>query len=216
MQIIQFIDYTVIAILAIVLYQLIKKTEAINIIIGIFLIFIFSLIAVRLGMENTGQILKEISEMLVYGLVLIFHPEIRMGLKKIGTLRKKKISTNEETMKEIEEAVFNLAKEKIGALIIIDDNKMLDAQAENQTILDSQCTAQLLQTIFIPTTPLHDGAVIITDEKIHMAGCKLPLSGKKREGLGNLGTRHLAGIENAERLNLIAIKSLMIYTKNSV
>ena len=205
MEMIQFVDYSIIALLAVIIYRLIRKTEAINIIIGIFLIFVASLVAVKLGMENTGQVLKEVSEMLVYGLVLIFHPEIRMGLKKIGTIRKKKISTNDETMREIEDAVFELAKKKIGALIIIDDNKMLDEQAENQVNVDAKCTSQLLQTIFMPITPLHDGAVIITDEKIHLAGSKLPLSGKKREGLGNLGTRHLAGIENAERFDLIAI-----------
>lgn len=205
MEIITFIDYAIIALITIIIYRLIRKTEAISIIIGIFMIFVLSLISSKLGMSYTSQILKEASEMLVYGLVLIFHPEIRMGLKKIGTLRKNMISVDEKTMEEIENAVFKLAKEKTGALIMIDNKKMLDTQAENQVVIDSKCTAQLLETIFAINTPLHDGAVIISNEKIHMAGCKLPLSGKKREGLGNLGTRHLAGIENAERLDLVAI-----------
>lgn len=205
MEAIQFLDYAIIALLAIILYRLIRKTEAINIIVGIFVIFVISLMAFRFGLNNTGQILKETSEMLIYGLVLIFHPEIRMGLKKIGTWRKNTLEIENKTMNEIEKSIFKLSKEKIGALIIIDNKKLLDSQAENQVILDAECKSQLLETIFMQNTPLHDGALIISDDRIHMAGCKLPLSGKKRDGLGNLGTRHLAGIETAERLDLIAI-----------
>lgn len=199
------LDVVIIILLVFLFYQLIRKTEAMKIMVGIFIIFVFSLIASKIGLEQTAEILKKTSEMLVLGVVFIFHPELRMALRKIGGLTEIKLNEKNKVVSSIEEAVFSMAEKKIGALIIIDHQKALAYQVENSVPVDAVCTKEMLETIFFQNTPLHDGAVIIHDDRIAYAGCKLPLSGKKREGLGHLGTRHLAAIENAEQYNLTAI-----------
>jgi diadenylate cyclase len=205
MGVMEILDYAIIGIFVILFYQLIKKTEALKIIFGIVIIFIFSLIASSVGLNNTAEILQRSSEMLVVGLVVIFHPELRMTLKKIGGITNIRFQEEKEVLKEIETAIFHMAKKRVGALIILDHDKTLAYQAENLTPVDATCSSDLLETIFHPMTTLHDGAVIIHNERIAYAGCKLPLSGRKREGLGHLGTRHLAAIENAETFSVTAI-----------
>lgn len=205
MGVIGYIDYFIIFSLIILFYRFIRKTEAMKIIVGIFIIFLLSLLASKIGLTSTAKILQYASEMLVVGVVFIFHPELRMTLRKIGGITDIKVKEEDSLVSNIQEAVFSLAKQKIGALIIFDTNKTLSYQAQDLTEIDAKCTKELLETIFFPNTSLHDGAVIIQDERIAYAGCKLPLSGKRREGLGHLGTRHLAAIENAEQFDLMAI-----------
>lgn len=205
MSFIHIIDLLIIACIVLTFYRIVRKTDAMKILVGIFIIFIFSLFAAQIGLEQTAQILKKASEMLMVGLVFIFHPELRMALRKIGGITEIKVNEENKFVSSIEEAVFSLSEQKIGALIILDHYKTLAYQSENLVEVDAKCTAELLETIFFPNTPLHDGAVLIHDDRVAYAGCKLPLSGKKREGLGHLGTRHLAAIENAETFNLTAI-----------
>lgn len=198
-------DVFIIILLGVLFYQVIKKTEAVKIIIGILIIFLIALLADSIGLERTSQILKNTSQMLFVGLVFIFHPELRMTLKKIGGLTDFKLHEERKLLSSLEEAIFSMSDKKIGALIILDNDKKLAYQSENLTEIDAKCTKELIETIFHPNTALHDGAVIIHNDRIAYAGCKLPLSGKKREGLGHLGTRHLAAIENAEEFDLMAI-----------
>lgn len=205
MEFISLLDILFILLIALMFYRIIRKTEAVKIMFGIMIIFVLSLLASQIGLEETAKILKRTSEMLVVGVVFIFHPELRMALRKIGGITDLKLNEENKLVSSIEEAVFSLAERKIGALIILDFNKTLAYQIEDLVEVDAKCTTDLLETIFYPNTALHDGAVIIHNDRIAYAGCKLPLSGKKREGLGHLGTRHLAAIENAENFDITAI-----------
>lgn len=205
MSFVYIIDLLIIVLIVLLFYRVIRKTDAMKIMVGIFIIFVMSLLAAQIGLEQTAQILKKASEMLILGVVFIFHPELRIALRKIGGITEIKINEENRFVSSIEEAVFSLSEKKIGALIILDHNKTLAYQAENLVEVDAKCSAELLETIFFPNTPLHDGAVLIHDDRVAYAGCKLPLSGKKREGLGHLGTRHLAAVENAETFDITAI-----------
>lgn len=202
---IDLLDGVIIVFLCIFFYRLIRKTEALKIISGIFIIYFLSFLADYSGLVNTANILKNATNLGMFGLVMIFHPELRMALKKIGGLTDITMLEKMELVANIEEAVFELAKSKTGALIIFDPEEKLLLQTEDMVEIGASCTKELLETIFFPNTALHDGAVIIHQDKIAYAGCKLPLSGKKRQDLGHLGTRHLAAVEIAERFDLVAI-----------
>lgn len=202
---VEMLDVLIIVCLAVVFYRIIRKTEAMKIMVGIIMIYVLSLFAAEIGLEETAKILQKTSQMLVWGLVFIFHPELRMTLRKIGGLTDIKINEEKKTVANIEEAVFSMSEKRIGALIILDDNKTLAYQSEDLIEVNAKCTNDLIETIFFPNTPLHDGALIIHGDRIAYAGCKLPLSGKKRKGMGHLGTRHLAAIESAENFDITAI-----------
>ena len=187
------------------LYQKFKKTEAFKIIIGIVIIFFLSYLTGEFGLVNTSAILRKANDLLVLGLVVIFHPELRMALKKLGAVTDIKLHEEMKVIDSIEHAVFEMSAQKVGALLLIDYEKSIASFSENQTKIDADCTSELLQTIFYPKSRLHDGAVLIHNERIAYAGCKLPITGRKREDLGHLGTRHLAALENVERFNALAV-----------
>lgn len=205
MSFIAMLDIFIIICLVIAFYQIIKKTEARKIMVGIIVIYVLSLSAAEIGLVDTAEILRKTSQMLVWGVVFIFHPELRMALRKIGGFTDIKLTEGKRTVANIEDAVFALSRKKVGALIILDDAKSLSNQSEDLVEIDAKCTNELIETLFSPNARLHDGAVIIHGDRIAYAGCKLPLSGKKREGIGHLGTRHLAAIESAENFDITAI-----------
>lgn len=198
-------DVAIILFFAYVLYRKIRKTEAIKIIIGIVIIYFISLLTQELGLITTSEILKKANELLMLGVVVIFHPELRMGLKRLGGITDIKNNDEVKVVDAIEDAVFTMASKKIGALILIDYEENIANFSENQTQIDATCSSELLQSIFYPKSRLHDGAVIIYRDRVAYAGCKLPITGRKRENLGHLGTRHLAALENVERFNAIAV-----------
>ncbi|QST03067.1 DNA integrity scanning protein DisA nucleotide-binding domain protein (plasmid) [Pontibacillus sp. ALD_SL1] len=205
MNIVDLIDYGLIGVAILLLFRLMRRTEALRITIGIVIIFVISFLASLAGLSKTAAILQTSTEMLIVGLVVIFHPELRMTLKKLGGITKMRFREEVEVITEIETCVFGLSKRRIGALIVLDHDKTLAYQSENMTSVDALCTSDLLETIFYPLTALHDGAVLIHHDRIAYAGCKLPLSGRKREGFGHLGTRHLVAIENAEAYGVTVI-----------
>ncbi|MCU7666879.1 diadenylate cyclase [Bacillus thuringiensis] len=204
MLVIQTIDVCIVLTIICFIYTLIKKTEAFNITIGLLILFLVYFITEACGLTLTATIFKRIFELSSFGLVLIFHPELRMVLKKIGGITSIPTEKKEITS-SMEEAVFSLSKDKIGALIIFDPEERVTFQTDDMVKIDAVYSNELLETIFFKNTPLHDGAVIIQNGKIAYAGCKLPLTAKKREEYGNLGTRHLAALETAEMFGVTGI-----------
>ena len=146
---------------------------------------------------------------------IIFQPELRAGLEHIGrntnlfrfgsqTRDKYEIDV-ERTITEILDAIYDMAGRKIGALLVLEGETKLNEIVETGTEIDAKITKQILCNIFIPNTPLHDGAVIIRDSKIKSAACFLPLT-QRKDLSKDLGTRHRAGIgvsEISDSLNLI-------------
>jgi diadenylate cyclase len=174
-----------------------KKTEGLKVAIAIFILYIFNYIAFAFGLEHTTDILNKIVNFLVLAAVMIFTPEIRIFLKKITGFKGTK-KVNNSVLKNIETTLFDLAKEKTGALIILDESGHIGNVSESGIYLDSKVNDKLLKTIFHTSSVMHDGAVLITNGRIKYVGCKLPLSAKKREDFGSLGTRHMVAIETAE------------------
>lgn len=192
--------------MSIFVYRFLRKTEALKILIGLLFIYATYYIADTVGFTTTAFLLNKASVIFTFAIVLIFQPELRMALRKLGDFTQLKTKEEEKSViASVEEAAFSLSKQKIGALIIFDPHHSLISQVDNAVPIDAKVTAELIETIFYPNTRLHDGALIIQQDKIAYAGCKLPLKGHKREEYKDIGTRHLAAIENAETFGISAV-----------
>ena len=145
--------------------------------------------------------------------LIIFQPELRAGLEHIGRTKfnffqKNNVSVSEEkfnrTVEEIVEALYSLSRQKIGALIILERNTKIGDIINTGTSIDGEVSRQLLINIFIPNTPLHDGAVVIRESQIKAAACFLPLT-QSKDLSKELGTRHRAAIGVSEVSDCISL-----------
>lgn len=201
----EIIDFLIVGIVILMIYRLLRKTQMMKVIIGITFIYLLSILFEEFKMMHSAGMLRLLSVILTLAVVFLFNLELRMMMKKIGAMAKMKKKEKKVVHDSIKRAVFAMSRKRIGALIIIDYEKSIPYISDDLIEIDAKCTNELLQTIFFPKTALHDGAVIIHDDKIAYAGCKLPLSGKKREGSEKYGTRHMAAIENSTNYEILVI-----------
>ena len=144
--------------------------------------------------------------------IIIFQPELRAGLEHIGrtnfNIFLKSNNVLDEnlntTIEEIVEALYSLSRQKIGALIIMERQTKIGEIINTGTIVDGEVSRQLLVNIFIPNTPLHDGAVVVRESKIKAAACFLPLT-QSKDLSKDLGTRHRAAIGVSEVSDCISL-----------
>ena len=203
-------DTIEIIIIAFLLYNIlvwIKDTRAWALLKGIIVIGVFTLIAYILNLRTILWIASKTINVGIIALVIIFQPELRRALEQLG---RKKILTNifkfesekderfsNKTINEIIRATFELAKDKTGALIVLEQDVMLQEYEKTGIEIDAVVTSQLLINIFEHNTPLHDGAVIIRDNRVIAATCYLPLSDNMSLSK-SLGTRHRAAVGISE------------------
>ena len=138
----------------------------------------------------------------IIALLIIFQPEVRRGLTQLGLVMENR--HRKEVISEIEDAVVNMAGSKIGALIVIEGKEQLQSLIDDAIQLDAQVNSQLLESIFFPNSPLHDGAVIIRGDRIVAARAILPLT-RSKEISPHLGTRHRAAMGIAEESDAVTI-----------
>lgn len=184
-------------------YMLIKETRAEQLLKGIILIITLIPISYVLKLDMLYFILNKTLTIGVLTVIIIFQPEIRRALEHLGrsAFDDKHYPNNKQdlytTINEIAIAVENLAKDKTGALIVIEQSTGLNELIGAGTLLDANVTANLLENIFVVNTPLHDGATIIRNNRILASGCVLPLTNNNRINK-KLGTRHRAAIGLSE------------------
>ena len=138
----------------------------------------------------------------IIALLIIFQPEVRRGLSQLSLFMEKR--HRKEVISEIEDAVINMAGNKIGALIVIEGKERLQALIDDAIQLDAQVNSQLLESIFFPNSPLHDGAVIIRGDRIVATRAILPLT-RSKEISPHLGTRHRAALGISEESDAVTI-----------
>lgn len=207
------VDIIIVAIVLYNLFKLIRETRAEQLVKGIFAIFVFEKISGEgwLELYTINWILKNTMTVGVIAILIVFQPELRRGLEYIGRSRfftKSFLEIRGEslskTVEEIVEACASLSRQKIGALIVLERETGLKEVVETGTRIDGLVSSNLLINIFIPNTPLHDGAVIIKDDTIKAAACFLPLTDNMNISK-ELGTRHRAGIGISERSDSLSI-----------
>ena len=204
------IDLLDILIVAYLLYRLIvfiKDTRAIQMFVGLGLLLVLSFLASSLGMIVVGRIIGTLQTVWVIAFIIIFQPELRSALANLGLRRGYGLFGAEDEIpkeQEILSAVSRCAKRGLGALIVIEREVRLNNWIKKGVILDAEITAATIETIFTVPGPLHDGAVIISQDKIAAASVILPIT--EREELGYvLGTRHRAAIGISEQSDAIVI-----------
>lgn len=193
------------------LITLIKGTKAVQLLKGIFVIIIARVVTDFLGMDTLGWLLENVINIGFFAIIVIFQPEIRRALEQIGRgkLFGRSASMHEEEEKirligAMTKSVSYMAKRRIGALISIERETGLTEYIETGIQLNAHLTSELMINIFIPNTPLHDGAVIVQKNNIASAGCYLPLSESPFISK-ELGTRHRAAIGLSEVTDAITI-----------
>jgi len=197
------IDILIVAYLIYRAYKLIIETRAELLLRGIVLILLLIPISYIFNLTMVYTIISKTITIGVLTLVIIFQPEIRRILEHLGrsafsdrrVLRDADILT--KVVNEIVEAVDNLSESKTGALIVIEQDTGLGDISETGTRIDAVVSTALLENIFVPNTPLHDGATIIRGDRISSSGCVLPLTTNK-DISKSLGTRHRAALGLSE------------------
>lgn len=206
------IDLVQILLIAFFVYYLmvwVKNTRAYMLLKGVLFVIIFLVAAALLHMDTILWICKQLSVVAITGVIVIFQPELRRVLEQLG--EKKMLSTlipfdsnkatderiSDRTIGELIHAAYAMGEVKTGALIVVEQNIILKEYEKTGIAMDSMISSQLLINIFEHNTPLHDGAVIIRDNRIVAATCYLPLSDNLALNK-SLGTRHRAGVGISE------------------
>lgn len=203
-----------ILIVAYVIYKLlviIRGTRAVSLLKGIAVIFIATMISDLLDLRTVNWLLQKTITMLFVALPIVFLPELRRALEQIGRggifTGPLGLLEKEDTMlliSNIVKAATVMARDKIGALIVIERDTGIAELMETGTKIDAVVSAELLINIFMPNSPLHDGATIIRGSRIMAAGCYLPLSGNPNISK-RLGTRHRAALGLSEQSDAVSI-----------
>lgn len=191
------------------LIVILRGTRAIQLLKGVMIFALLKMGAVLLQLETIDWIMNQVIRWGVVAVIIIFQPEIRRGLEHLGKAGFRNrgtqlVRTSERFIQEIDQAIQYMAKRKIGALISIQLNDSLDEYVHTGIPIRGEISNQLLINIFIPNTPLHDGAVIIQDFKVSSASSYLPLSENPLISK-ELGTRHRAAIGLSEITDAITI-----------
>jgi diadenylate cyclase len=205
------IDVLIVAYVLYKLLNLIKETRAEQLTKGIVVLLVLTKLSEWARLYTINYILDNAMTVGVLAILIVFQPELRRGLEYIGRssfLKKSLIEVRGEsiskTIDEIVDAVASLSRQRIGALIVLEKQTGLNEVAETGTEINGVVTSDLLINIFIPNTPLHDGAVIIKDNIIKAAACFLPLTDSSNVSK-ELGTRHRAALGISERSDSLSI-----------
>lgn len=205
------IDILIVALAFYKLFMLIRETRAEQLTKGIFVLFVLTKISEWLEFYTLNWILDTAMTVGVLAILIVFQPELRRALEYIGRSRfftKSFVEIKGESLgeiaNEIVDAVASLSRQKIGALIVIERETGLNEVVETGTKIKGKVSSNLLINIFIPNTPLHDGAVIIKEDTVKAAGCFLPLTDNQSLSK-DLGTRHRAALGISEKSDSLAI-----------
>jgi len=208
------IDIIDILIVAVIIYELLlltRHTRGSALLKGLFLLLVIILISSLMGLKSLNWLLVAILQNGALVLVILFQPELRKALERMGRSRiltkgnRRNVDEERDTViAEIVQTVVDLSRRRVGALLVFERQTGLEDVIETGTRLDAEVSAPLLENIFEPNTPLHDGAAVIRDDQVIAAACILPLaeaSGVSRE----LGTRHRAAVGISENTDAAVV-----------
>ena len=187
-------------------WRFFKGTPGANVLVGLVVLFLGAMLLSQiLGLTVIGAIFESLSKVLVIALVIIFQPELRRGLAALGGHRMFFAGNqNRETLELVREITFDLANRQLGALIAIERGQNIEAFAESGVKIDCALSTEVAVSIFFPKTPLHDGGIIIRNERIVSAACIFPIT--QRVDLDRaLGLRHRAALGLTEESDAIVI-----------
>lgn len=206
------IDVIIVLFLAYCAFRMLKNTRAWQLIKGVVILIIITALSKILKLNILNYILSVIMTYGAFACIVIFQPELRRALEQLGAnkytnffgINKDIEGKKKENVYRIAIAAMELAKTKTGALIVIERDVKIQDIISTGIPIDAEISPQLLCNIFVPNTPLHDGAVVISDGKISAASCMLPLA-DDQDIARELGTRHRAAIGVSKESDAIAV-----------
>ena len=208
------IDILVIAYLVYKAIGFLRETRAGQLVKGIAILIIVALLARLLKLVSLQWLLSTVFESALIAVAIIFQPELRRALEKVGRSNfgsfvkgQTPVEERENATKCIEavcQAAAGMSKQKVGALIVFERNTLLGDIVNTGTLIDASASPQMIANVFYPKSPLHDGAMIVRDGRILAAGCILPLTQNGNISL-SLGTRHRAAIGMSENSDAVVV-----------
>ena len=211
------IDIVLVALILYYLYRLMKESRSLNVFIGIMVfVLVWLFVSQVLEMRLLGSILDKLVSVGVIGLIVLFQEEIRKFLYSLGAHHrvralarmfssgKKDDKEDKETIMPIVMACMDMARNNVGALIVVERAIKLDDIVDTGDIIDANINQRLIENIFFKNSPLHDGAMVIADKRIKAAGCILPVS-HSHNIPKELGLRHRAALGISQDSDAIAI-----------
>ena len=209
-----FLDMAMVTVIIYICVRIIRETRAMQLVKGIIFIAAIYLIVNLLNMEASSIIFKQIFGNIILIVAILFAPEIRNILEQIGkgTARKNfktiihpgvavEISEIQEGIEATIKACSNMSDSKTGALIVFENDTLLGNVIDSGTLINAKPSRALIENIFYPKTPLHDGALVIRNGRAYAAGCILPLT--KKDLNSKYGTRHRAAVGLSEESDAI-------------
>ena len=211
---IKFMDIVDILLVAFVIYtiiMMIQNTGAVRIAKSVIIILVLSGLTQLLNMYLMNYLLERVLEIGLIALVIMFQPELRRMLEKLGSKSLREILSMKEQQREIDRVISQtvaacetMSKERTGVLIVFERSASTIDYQKTGTVLDAEVSSELLRNLFFTKAALHDGAVIIRNERIAAAGCVLPLT-QNRNISSDLGTRHRAAIGMSEATDAVVV-----------
>lgn len=206
------IDITIVILLAVKFFQMVKGTRALQLLKGILFFVLITILSSIFNLKILNLILTSFMTYGVILLIVMFQPELRRALEQLGSNKVNRFfGIDEEIANKVKENIFKiviatveLAKSKTGALIVMERSIKLKDIIDTGIYMGAEISPQLLVNIFQPNTPLHDGAVIISEGKIMSSACMLPLANDKNISK-SLGTRHRSALGISKETDAIVI-----------
>ena len=206
------VDVLIVSLIIYTILTFMRKTSASNVIKGIIFLLVLAWLSNFFNMNVVTYLLRQILDMGVLVLVVLFQPELRKIFEKVGSssrlnliFRKRiRLENAEAVLHSVISAAKSMAKNKTGAIIVFERDIELNDYAVTGTKLDAVISSELIQSVFYYNSPLHDGALLIRDGRILSAACMLPLSNNINFSR-DLGMRHRAGVGITERSDAVAV-----------
>lgn len=199
-----------IMVIGITVYYLLSffwNTRAMDLLYGILAFLALFLISSWLNLPVIQKLLQYVVSVAVLALLIIFQPELRIALSKLSLKGKKyhEMTEFDRFVESIAQSIYRLAERRVGALVVLENQDSLEEFANRSVLVNAQFSPELLESIFITTTPLHDGAVIIRGTTILSAATILPLADDSTHLAKSMGTRHRAGLGISQMTDALAI-----------
>lgn len=205
--IIPFVEISVIAIMLNYLLTFFWNTRSMDLMLGVMAFLLIFAASSWLGLPILHKIMLFITNAAVIALLIIFQPELRVALSKLSLKSKRSTEMTEfdKFLDGLANAIYRLSDKKVGALVVLENKDSLTEYAQKGVILNAHFTPELLETLFTPSTPLHDGAVLIKERNIVAAAVILPLAEESSQLTKSMGTRHRAGLGASQHTDALII-----------
>ena len=206
------IDILFVTIVLFATFRFIRDRRAGKLIIGVAFLLIIQFISRIFNLTTVNFFLSNFFEVGVIALIILFQPEFRSALEKVGSepgrrikffMDKNEVQRTQMMIEYVCSAACQMAKEKTGALIVIERKTKIGEYINTGTVINADPTDRMIENIFFKNAPLHDGAMVIRENRLYAAGCTLPMS--QNEDFKDLGTRHLAAVGMSEQSDAVVI-----------